>query len=157
MRGSRRSRRRSRFRRRRSAHAASLQENPRHANSNHSGRLENWRSSVNRANALGVIASVLGPPTRTNCIGAANQFVYAFDSHGLLVYPEKEPGRDSIVIDFEPAADQCATKPFRHVEKLMIPRPRGQRFQSPRSLGKSGRNGGGASSGIFSLKYDRSA
>ena len=114
-------------------------------------------ASVSRANALGVIASVLGRPTRTNSIGAANQFVYAFDSHGLLVYPEKEPGRDSIVIDFEASGGtNGATKPFPgtlKIEDRVV--SAGSSSKALGSLGKSGANGGGATSGIFSLKYDR--
>ena len=103
---------------------------------------------------LTTIMRLVGPPSRTNRVDAT-QSVYAFDSHGLLVYHGGEPSKDSVVIDFEAtggtngAASRFVGK--FEVEKMLI--SASSDAATLASLKNHGLEGGDTKSGIYRLQY----
>src|SRR6266850_3356971 len=53
-----------------------------------------------RDSALKTLCSIAGAPTRTNSFEELT--IYAFDEHGILLYAEKQTGKNSLFIYFEP-------------------------------------------------------
>jgi hypothetical protein len=76
-------------------------------------------SPVTAGAALACVTKVLGPPTRSTPAGQADTTIYAYDSHGLLIYSDKTSGKDSIVLDCEAnGGANGTTSPFTGVLKV---------------------------------------
>src|SRR5205823_2092292 len=61
--------------------------------------------------ALKTLCGIAGAPMRTNSFEELT--IYAFDEHGILLYAEKQTGKNSLFIYFEPiGGGKGAQEPF---------------------------------------------
>ena len=66
---------------------------------------------LSRDSALKILSGAAGSPTRTNSFEELT--IYAFDEHGILLYAEKQTGKNSLFIYFEPVGGgKGAQEPF---------------------------------------------
>jgi len=76
-----------------------------------SGNVRIGEIALSRKNALKTLSEVAGAPTRTNRVDELT--IYAFDKQGILLYADKQAGKDWLLLYFEPVGGtNGAQNPF---------------------------------------------